>query len=365
MKKAFFTLSIIMAISCLVIPDLEARGGRGGGGSRGGGSRGGGGGRAPSRGGGKSVQRSPSMSRSTRSSPVVSRNTRPNRTAQRPVNRQNLSNRNVSRNDVQNFLQQRPSSNRPTQRPATRPVDQRNLGQNVRNDIGQNLNRGLDQRNFGQNVRNEIGRNDLNLGDRFNDNSWNRHNINPPFYGQNLNWARWATAAGIGSWLGWQTSPLYYGSYDDGDWGPVTDTGTTQVYYEPAQQPVQQPIETATTTTPQQQTSGDWMPLGVFSLTTKTETATAPNLYLQLALNKNGEISGTYYNVKMDKMYEVEGDVDKDTQRVALKGVGLDNSPILETGIYNLTQSEAPVRVHFNYGKTQDMLLVRVDEQKD
>jgi hypothetical protein len=42
--------------------------------------------------------------------------------------------------------------------------------------------------------------------------------------------------------------------------------------------------------------------------------------------------------------------------------VGYPESPVIETGLYNLTKSEAPVQVHFEDGDVANMLLIRLDE---
>ena len=42
--------------------------------------------------------------------------------------------------------------------------------------------------------------------------------------------------------------------------------------------------------------------------------------------------------------------------------VGDKKSTVVETGIYNLTQDETPVLVHFGNQQTQTWLMVRVEE---
>lgn len=208
-------------------------------------------------------------------------------------------------------------------------------------------------------MRGEVGRNRPDRRDWFGDNFWGRHdNLRPSYYGNypQGHWWGWATAVGVGSWLGWNRDPAYYGYYDDSYyWGSSDGSyGTTVDYSEQAEE-----IEAAA----DQPASDEWMSLGVFALSKSEGTAVTPNIYMQLALNKDGLISGTYYNDTNDGAYEVEGLVDKATQRAAWKVVDSDNAPILETGIYNLTQDETPVQAHFTDGRTQEMLLVRLPEE--
>jgi len=104
------------------------------------------------------------------------------------------------------------------------------------------------------------------------------------------------------------------------------------------------------------------MPLGVYALSKDGETAASPNVYLQLSLNKEGLLAGTFYNVTTDKTYPAEGMVDKETQRAAWKMADSENAPIMVTGTYNLTEDEAPTQVHFADGQTQNWLMVRLKE---
>ena len=108
-------------------------------------------------------------------------------------------------------------------------------------------------------------------------------------------------------------------------------------------------------------TGDDWMSLGVFAITKEGGTTATPNQYLQLAIKKDGTISGVTYNTTTNQTYEVAGTVDQSTQRAAWTLVGRENAPTVETGIYNLTEPEAPARVYFPDNRTQDVMLVRLE----
>jgi hypothetical protein len=105
----------------------------------------------------------------------------------------------------------------------------------------------------------------------------------------------------------------------------------------------------------------DWMPLGVFALTENGGSAEYSTLFLQLAVSKEGIIAGTFQNTATGKSFEVEGTIDTKSQRAAWGPVG-ENWPIMETGIYNLTESEAGALLHFDDGQTQQWTMVRLDE---
>ena len=106
-------------------------------------------------------------------------------------------------------------------------------------------------------------------------------------------------------------------------------------------------------------TTADWKPLGVYALV-QGDQKSSNNLF-QLALDKNGVIRGNYYDGVMDTTTEVYGSVDKKTQRAAWT-IGKTKDRVFEAGVYNLTQPEAPVLVHFGPDKTQQWLLVRVEQ---
>jgi hypothetical protein len=82
---------------------------------------------------------------------------------------------------------------------------------------------------------------------------------------------------------------------------------------------------------------------------------------MQLQIAEDGTIGGTYYNSVSESTQTLQGAVDKETQRAAWS-VGDKSQTIVETGLYNLTKDEAPALLHFGTEKTQNWLLVRMDE---
>lgn len=108
----------------------------------------------------------------------------------------------------------------------------------------------------------------------------------------------------------------------------------------------------------------EWMPLGIFALTQEDGSVEDSTLFLQLAISKEGIIAGTFQNTATDKAFEVEGTIDRESQRAAWGQVG-ESWPIMETGIYNLTENEAGALLHFGDGQTQQWTMVRVDEPKE
>jgi hypothetical protein len=104
-----------------------------------------------------------------------------------------------------------------------------------------------------------------------------------------------------------------------------------------------------------------WMPLGVFALSQGDKGAS--NMVVQLAVNKDGVIQGTYYNDENDVTKPIKGMVDRQSQRAVWTFADdSDNAVILDTGINNLTQDQTEVLVHFGKDRTEQWLLVRLKE---
>jgi hypothetical protein len=104
------------------------------------------------------------------------------------------------------------------------------------------------------------------------------------------------------------------------------------------------------------------MPLGVFAMTQDGQpTGAEPTMFLQLAVSKQGVINGTFQNTATNSVQEVEGMVDKDTQRAAWTAKGK-TRPLMEVGIVNLTKDATAALVHFPDNTTQQCLLVRLEK---
>ena len=106
----------------------------------------------------------------------------------------------------------------------------------------------------------------------------------------------------------------------------------------------------------------DWQPLGVFGLVQDDEKV-AQNIF-QLAVNKAGVVRGNYYNALADTTQPVFGSIDTKSQRVAWS-IGDKKNIVYEAGLNNLTQEQTPVLVHYGAERTEQMILVRLEEPKD
>jgi hypothetical protein len=127
--------------------------------------------------------------------------------------------------------------------------------------------------------------------------------------------------------------------------------GTSSEYYNQA--------STLATTGTQAQatTDGDWLPLGIFALCTTGQTRS--DVTIQIAVNKAGIVRGNYSDSSNSSTQQIQGSVDKKTQRLAFT-VGDNTTNVFETGLYNLTKDEAPALIHFGSESTEQRLLVRL-----
>lgn len=205
-------------------------------------------------------------------------------------------------------------------------------------------------------VRNQVSQNHPRLDFWSNYPNWAAWRINRPY--------RWAAWGALGGWIGYgsgEPTSFAYGEnvYYEGD----------QVYYgdqavATAEEYAQQAETIAASAPETKPESGEWLPLGVFAITQDGQASGAdPTLFMQLAINKEGVINGTFQNMATGEVQQLEGMADKQSQRVAW-GVAGQKRPIIETGLSNLTQDSAPALIHFADGQTQQWLLVHLEEPK-
>ena len=194
---------------------------------------------------------------------------------------------------------------------------------------------------------------------------WNRYpNYRWGWGGYNNNWWAWATAGAVTSWLFTaNTQPVYY------DYGNTIYYQEGQVYQEgdvicSAEEYAIQAQTLAQAVPDDVPEEVEWLPLGVFAITEPETSAEDATLFLQLAVSKNGIIAGTFQNTATGNSFEVEGTIDQESQRAAWGPVGK-SWPIMETGLYNLTENEASALVHFDEEQTQEWVLVRLDQPEE
>lgn len=171
----------------------------------------------------------------------------------------------------------------------------------------------------------------------------------------------------------WDKHPSYYPIADNADiwqeasWSRVKNWltvpfATNPFYFE---NNVAYPQDEEINSQPNGKNSEDfagngWLPLGVFALTRESKYFPSPKIFMQLALNKSGELAGNLYDSAYEENFPLIGQVESNTQRAVWKMLHSANSPIIETGLYNLTLNETPVKFTYADGSVQDFFLVRV-----
>ena len=174
-------------------------------------------------------------------------------------------------------------------------------------------------------------------------------------------WATWGLITGFLPW-GYSDDVSYnYGDniYYEGDEVYYGDeaVATSDEYAEQAQ--------TIAEGGPEVDDNAEWLTLGVFAITQDGQASgPPPTMFVQLAINKQGVVAGTFQNTTTDSSQPVIGMVDQKTQRTAW-GIEGKQWPIMETGISNLTEDTAAALVHFADGQTQQWLLVRLEEPQE
>jgi len=224
--------------------------------------------------------------------------------------------------------------------------------------------------NWGGGVRSAWGpsRYGWYFGPRF----WATHNVFFPgrygyyWWGARPAWYWW-TAPGWYAYAGWfpgwgWNAPYYY------DYGPggnvvymsdgvyVNDqlVGTSADYAASAAA-----LASVDPTAISANAEGEFLPIGTFAISTSANEKD-PSRVIQLAVDKNGIVTGTMFNTETDKTFPVVGRVDKDTQRVAFT-IGDNKDVVLETGLFNLTQEQTPVLVHNGPDQNETYLFARLE----
>jgi hypothetical protein len=105
----------------------------------------------------------------------------------------------------------------------------------------------------------------------------------------------------------------------------------------------------------------EWQTLGVFGMVQGDEK-TAQHIF-QLAVNNTGIVRGNYYDAVADNSLPVYGSVDAKSQRVAWS-IGEKKTVVFEAGLNNLTDDQTSVLVHYGKERTEQMMLVRLEEPK-
>jgi hypothetical protein len=157
--------------------------------------------------------------------------------------------------------------------------------------------------------------------------------------------AAWSALA---AWVGAAAQPVAYepAAYEE----TQAYTAETTSYEEPA--PVTEEVSV-------EAVDAEWLALGVYALAMPGQTESA--MLLQLFVNTEGTINGTYLHVPTDNTQPVNGHVNAASQQVTFK-IQSNSRLTFECGLHNLTQDETLVTVRANNGTTQLWTMVRLPQ---
>ena len=200
--------------------------------------------------------------------------------------------------------------------------------------------------------------------------SFNNHDLfSQQWYGSNQGaWApaRWAQGT---AWTptAWQNVSTYVGAASAPSWydyGANVNcvNGTVTLNNQPigtAEEFSQQAASLAQTGADANvQASDEWMPLGIFAMVRNEQQH--PQMIFQFAINKQGIVRGNFTDEVTEHTQPIQGAADPKTQRMAWT-VGDHTTAVMEAGLSNLADGEAPALIHKN-GKTDHWLLVRLQQ---
>jgi hypothetical protein len=108
----------------------------------------------------------------------------------------------------------------------------------------------------------------------------------------------------------------------------------------------------------------EWSPLGVFAVAQDDRQNDDQDRTIQLAVNKDGVLTGTFYNNHTGQAHPLTGMVDDHNQRAAWAFADNEQPKLVfETSIFNLTKSDSTMMVHYGprESDTEVWHLVRLE----
>jgi hypothetical protein len=185
-------------------------------------------------------------------------------------------------------------------------------------------------------------------------NGWNNRG---PYYG----WQP-VTYVAVGAFMGaaWTNTPPQYYAYGSGG-NVYYENNTVYVDGQSVGTPEQYAAQSSAlvAAAPAQVDDTEWLPLGTFAFT--REGVDDSQAMIELAINKQGVLAGTFYNEATQVSRSLKGTLDKKTQLAAVGFAdGKNPEVVMETGIQNLTQDEAPALLHQGKEQATPVLLVRL-----
>lgn len=173
-------------------------------------------------------------------------------------------------------------------------------------------------------------------------------------------WAAAATTAGVATWLGWAA---YESTDDDAESG---DAYYSTNYYEaPAEDDtddVEEDVSTDeeasddTAAEPEDVAAGDWLALGNY--TVLNDGGLPTSRFLQLSVDRQGNLRGTYYDGISNTTQNLRGHVEQSTQQAQWR---LDSNPqvVFRTNLADLTEPSGSIQLQYPSGQQETWNITR------
>jgi hypothetical protein len=173
-------------------------------------------------------------------------------------------------------------------------------------------------------------------------------------------WAAAATTAGVATWLGWAA---YESTEDDSESG---DTYYNTNYYEtPTEDDTDETVEDTSTdeeasddtaAEPEDVAAGDWLALGNY--TVLNDGGLPTSRFLQLSVDRQGNLRGTYYDGISNTSQNLRGHVEQSTQQAQWR---LDSNPqvVFRTNLADLTELNGSIQLNYPSGQQETWRITR------
>jgi len=162
------------------------------------------------------------------------------------------------------------------------------------------------------------------------------------------NWWAVAGVVGLSNWIG-------YGVYPAGTSAATTTSDEEASSGTTAEEEASGEVAAAAAAPP---SDLEWLPLGVYAMS--PQGATQAHVYQQLAVSKQGELKGNYYDAISNAVQPVSGSIDRATRK-ATWTVGTAGGATFETTLDALVKTPSSVTMKSG-GSAQEWELVQMEQ---
>jgi hypothetical protein len=163
-----------------------------------------------------------------------------------------------------------------------------------------------------------------------------------------------AVAVGLARWLAVPAAALAVSSSGGSDTASATPTET-----QPTDAPANGTDPSAPTSVAPVASDGQWMTIGVFALKPQGETDATRTVHL--AVNPEGAVRGSHYDLLSDGVESIQGTVNKADLRISWS-IGKKPGAVFEAPLAELTKPVGQLTAKFPGGKTSSWLVSQMNK---